>query len=877
MPGRWKTSSTPVLFNAGTILLLTDGCVLAQHDGTQQWWKLAPDRQGHYVGGTWKRVARSASAPRLFPAAVLPDGRVFIAGGAFSNGQAGNLGTVELYDPQQDSWTSLQPPAGWQTIGNAPICLLADGKLLLGSVNNPSCMLFDPANLSWTATAGAKQNANSAGETWTLLPGGNVLSVDCDGRGLAQRYDNGNWIDVPTPGAPLVADGRVGPALLLSNGTVLVLSAISASRRFSGPGRWEDGPPLQTAAGAALSGRAGAACLLPTGNVLCALATPAGATVFVEFDGTAFQPTSQPQAAFGALDRRHLLLLPDGMVMYTDGTRTVRFYEPEAPANAVAGPFLSDWPADIRPGETGTLQGAQLTGLSQACASGAQAGPATNYPLVRLQAAQPSGLVTYCRTINPTPGGVATGSASQSASFIVPPNLAAGAYRLTVIANGIASLEQSLTVTLAKTPDQEAVDPEQLDMQREMFRRELNEVHLLMDFISGRADKSLAELRDVPDPDRPGEMLKPDEAVRRVCEIRFPPTGTDESKARQAALLLSVKDKLNALADPARGLSVAFTSMFSGVANRRIDQGSGLLRKMGGPFGLNYNVTPGKQGSEGRRQDIYGFANAAYPNLIGKAAVFRFWFGILPWLVLIWALFTALVSWDVYTSSAALATVTGLEDQEAHLVQPGHTYFPTPADCDTGTGIPINYTGDDKDAPAVCRHFADLEALLRTARPELAAFTELHLKRHPVGWLIFIFSPEDNAPGSTDKPREQLAGSAISIFTGYIVPMMFGMLGTLASVVRSVWAKVRDATLRPEDAKRAFNGVPLGLVAGLSVGLIITPTGNAVQGVTNIAGSITLSATALAFLAGYGAEAFFGMIDELLKRVFNLGDAGSAK
>jgi hypothetical protein len=65
--------------------------------------------------------------------------------------------------------------------------------------------------------------------------------------------------------------------------------------------------------------------------------------------------------------------------------------------------------------------------------------------------------------------------------------------------------------------------------------------------------------------------------------------------------------------------------------------------------------------------------------------------------------------------------------------------------------------------------------------------------------------------------------------------------------------------------------VPLGLVAGLAVGLIISTSGSPVQGVSNVAGAVTLSATALAFLAGYGAEAFFSMIDDLLKRVFSLG------
>ena len=320
--------------------------------------------------------------------------------------------------------------------------------------------------------------------------------------------------------------------------------------------------------------------------------------------------------------------------------------------------------------------------------------------------------------------------------------------------------------------------------------------------------------------------------------------------------------------------------MFSGVSSAGKRHRSRFWTIARDYLGLHYPAAPAHPDADTRHEDIYGFANAAYPNLRPQAAQFRFWFGVLPWLVFLWAIFTALLSWDVYTSSAVLATVTTLEDQETHLVQQGHTFLPTRTDCaltdDNKVGTIVNPT-NDPDAPSVCRRYADLEAKLATARPELSAFTEQGLWHHPVGWLICLFSWQDNAPGSKEHPREQLAASALSIFTGYIVPIMFGLLGALASVVRSIWAKVRDATLRPEDARRAVASVPLGVVAGLSVGLIITPSGSAVQGVSNVAGSITLSATALAFLAGYGAEAFFGMIDELLKRVFNLGSPGSTK
>ena len=106
-----------------------------------------------------------------------------------------------------------------------------------------------------------------------------------------------------------------------------------------------------------------------------------------------------------------------------------------------------------------------------------------------------------------------------------------------------------------------------LAMQEEMFWRDLNEVHLLMDYISGRNDKSLTDLDDVPslEPGAAPPRLTPQQALHRVCLIRFPPVGSLDDKADQAALLLLVKDRLNALASPARGLSIAFTALFATI------------------------------------------------------------------------------------------------------------------------------------------------------------------------------------------------------------------------------------------------------------------------------------------------------------------------
>jgi hypothetical protein len=863
MPGSWNAPISPIRFKPGASVLLLDGCVLSQDDGTRHWWKLTPDTKGQYAGGSWRRVASSFESARCFAAAVLPDGRVLVAGGSFSRGRPVNVGTAELYDPKLDQWTRIAAaPDGWPTIGNAPLCVLPDGKVLLGSISDNRCALFIPATDGWQVTVtNVDSTINSAGQTWTLLPDGSVLSLDCDARARARRYVTGQWIDASALPPGLVANGRTGPAVLLPDGSVLVVGATNATALFRPQANLSRGPGLgQTQAGVPYVGTLGSACLLPNGRVLLTVAPenalpPANAAIFMEYDPVSggFTALANLPASPGPPETGHMLLLPDGTVLYTNGTSTIQFYKPDGPSSVPdRAPRLADWPTELTSGGTGTIQGSWLSGLSQACSSGARAGPATNYPLVRLTATQPNGSVTYCLTEGLNPGGVAT-DLEQTASFTLPNGLSPGPYQLAVVVNGIASPDYEHTIT-SKDADP-APRPEEENLQREMFWRELNEVHLLMDFVSGRADRSLSDMSGIPDPANPTEPLKWQNAVQQVCDIRFPPVGTPASKARQAALLLSVKDKLNGLADPARGISVAYTSMFSGVAK------SGKVN--------------GK-----RQEDAYGFAIAAYPNLRGQAATFRYWFGKLPWLALVWALLTALVSWDVYTSSAALNTVTALEDQESHLVQPGQTFFPNSDNCfDVKDGpdrakIKLNSTAPSVDM-SVCRTFAVLEIKLATARPELAGFTERHLMKHPVGWIMFMFSPKKAAMGDINAPREQLAASVLSVFTNYIIPMMFGLLGTLAGLVRSVWQKVRDSTLRPEDARRTVASVPLGLVAGLSVGLIITPSGSPAEGISNVAGSITLSATALAFLAGYGAEAFFTMIDELLKRVFSLGNSGS--
>src|SRR5947208_1228345 len=55
--GTWQPLANQPPFAAGTHLLLTDGTVIVQDTGANDWWKLTPDINGSYVNGTWSSIA----------------------------------------------------------------------------------------------------------------------------------------------------------------------------------------------------------------------------------------------------------------------------------------------------------------------------------------------------------------------------------------------------------------------------------------------------------------------------------------------------------------------------------------------------------------------------------------------------------------------------------------------------------------------------------------------------------------------------------------------------------------------------------------------------------------------------------------------------
>src|ERR1041385_6531148 len=321
---------------AVTQLLLTDGRVIVQGYGENDFWTLTPDNKGSYVSGTWQQVASlpSGYVPLYVSYAVLADGRVVIAGGEYLNGGFAFTNKSAIYDPVQHKGADITPPNKvLRFIGDSPATVLPDGRFLVGEKFKTVMAVLDPKTLKWSNLGSANKHDFNAEEGYTLLPDGSVLTFDVKAHPKSERYlpDQGQWVNAGSTKADLRGPqnccgncipygpkgkcydppGEVGPAILRPDGTVFAAGAIPDGENTAHTaiyntvtGKWKAGPNFPNGDQAADT----FAALLPSGNVLV---EGSNGGQFYEFDGTNL--TRQSTSANGIYVP--LLLLPTGEVL----------------------------------------------------------------------------------------------------------------------------------------------------------------------------------------------------------------------------------------------------------------------------------------------------------------------------------------------------------------------------------------------------------------------------------------------------------------------------------------------------------------------------------------------------------------------------------
>lgn len=512
--GVWIPLKHKASFQAGSPFLLTDGRILVKDyfPTDLAWWTLTPDKSGSYSNGTWCQVASPPSCPNGYPgasrdtiysplyyaSAVLPDGRFVMIGGEFNynyhylpNSKDGGAVWTDqgaIYDPKANNWTCIAAPTGWTQIGDAESVVLPDGTFMIGDPFSDEVATLNTSTTPPTFNSpftppGKSADRRNAEEGWTLLPDHSVLTLEIGNANdlmetPALTYDSGsqNWSDAGTAPDPLVllTDGtenyhEIGPAVLRPDGTVFAAGATGFNDIYdSYDDTWTSGPPFPTIADTdsrcvqpgtteQLVAADAPAALLPNGNVLiasspidsvCSWIPP---TKFFEFDGSRLMLVAQPSNARNFPSYiGHLLVLPTGNVLYTNG-QPIEIYKPAGTPDRSWAPTIIDSPSYLRPGGTNyRLTGTQLNGLSQAVGYGDDYQAATNFPLVRITN-NATLHVVYARTHNHSTMAVATGSSTLvSTEFDVPHDIDPGASTLIVVANGIRS--DPANVVVGPTP-----------------------------------------------------------------------------------------------------------------------------------------------------------------------------------------------------------------------------------------------------------------------------------------------------------------------------------------------------------------------------------------------------------------------------------------
>ena len=491
------TTTPPVSF--GWIQLLTDGRVMLHEEPNcsgstckgkdyTAWYTLTPDINGNYATGTFTQVASSAAgyAPLYFASSVLPDGKVVTQGGEYQCA-AGSCADAwqsmgQLYDPVQNTWVATAPPIpnSLEAFGDAQSMVLPNGTWMVAACCSqfvtytpfPAYFYFNENTLNFTEEGyvgdGGVSEFDESG--WNLLPNGQIMMVDVPLGAGSTTFQSSSIYDPPTNtwltpqdtqvqlwddgcGTFSTASYELGPVMLMPNGT---LFATGASNCHAGniatydltAGVWTAQAPFpgksaaNDAPGATeINGNA----IVITSPYTNTFSTPL--TIY-EWNGTTLN--SFPNVTNASKDDSyvtHLLVLPNGQIMFTDfSTNGIEFLNSAGTYQAAWQPTITSAPSSLTIGQTYQISGTQFNGVTTGAEYGDDFQANTNYPLVRIVNNSTSH-VFYARTHGHSTMGVATGSTPVSTNFDVLSATETGPCQLYVVANGIPSAPSACNVS----------------------------------------------------------------------------------------------------------------------------------------------------------------------------------------------------------------------------------------------------------------------------------------------------------------------------------------------------------------------------------------------------------------------------------------------
>ena len=112
-----------------------------------------------------------------------------------------------------------------------------------------------------------------------------------------------------------------------------------------------------------------------------------------------------------------------------------------------------------------------------------------------------------------------------------------------------------------------------------------------------------------------------------------------------------------------------------------------------------------------------------------------------------------------------------------------------------------------------------------------------------------------------------ICGRILDVLQQYVLPLLYGLLGAMAFVIRTISQQARDRLYRVENETGYYLRIWLGILGGLAIGWFFKPSSEGV-------GSI--SPLALAFVAGYSVDLLFTAMDRIVN-AFSAPDTSPEK
>ncbi len=308
-----------------TATLLPNGKVLVTGGADTSNNALASAELYDLATGTFTPTGALSTARYNPTGTLLPNGKVLVTGGDNVNSSENSpLASAELYDPTTGTFTLIGAMGARRNLHTAT--LLPNGKVLIagGTWSNPSAELYDPATGTFTATG--SMGTNRWGHTATLLPNGKVLIAGGEAfasnntLASAELYDPATGTFTAT--GSLATPRRSYTATLLPNGKVLIAGGYSDFGNYFALAELYD-PATGTFAATGPMGiqrTFHTATLLPNGKVLIVgghngFVAVASAELYDPVTGT-FAPTgSMGMARFF----HTATLLPTGQILIAGG------------------------------------------------------------------------------------------------------------------------------------------------------------------------------------------------------------------------------------------------------------------------------------------------------------------------------------------------------------------------------------------------------------------------------------------------------------------------------------------------------------------------------------------------------------------------------